>query len=96
MTEIKGYENYTIDRDGKIWSKKSDIFLKPLVANKGYLMVGLYKNGKKKTFGIYHLLALAFIPNPENKLEVDHIYLIIKKNLCLNIIGFKKEVILLT
>ena len=73
MTEIKGYENYTIDRDGKIWSKKSDRFLKPIVANKGYLMVGLYKNGKKKTFGIYHLLALAFIPNPENKLEVDHI-----------------------
>ena len=39
----------------------------------GYMMVGLSKNGKVKTFLVHRLLALAFIPNPENKTDVDHI-----------------------
>jgi hypothetical protein len=41
--------------------------------NNGYLLVDLYKNGKRKHHLIHRLVAQAFIPNPKNKSEVDHI-----------------------
>ena len=39
----------------------------------GYQVVTLCKDRCSKTFYIHRLLAEAFIPNPENKLYVDHI-----------------------
>ena len=36
------------------------------------MVVGLYKNGKRKQFKVHRLLALHFIPNPENKPQIDH------------------------
>ena len=39
----------------------------------GYMRIELSKNGKKNKFQIHRLLALAFIPNPENKPYIDHI-----------------------
>lgn len=38
-----------------------------------YPKTGLSKNGKTKTYYIHRLVAQAFIPNPENKREVNHI-----------------------
>ena len=38
----------------------------------GYLRVNLYKNGKEANFFVHRLVARAFIPNPENKPEVNH------------------------
>ena len=39
----------------------------------GYLLVYLYTdNGKKRTVPVHQVVARAFIPNPENKPEVDH------------------------
>lgn len=48
MKDIKGYESkYAITSCGKVWSYKSNRFLKPRVDRDGYLAVGLYnKNGK--------------------------------------------------
>jgi hypothetical protein len=41
--------------------------------NGGYLQVVLQNNGIKKTIKIHRLVAEAFLPNLENKLEVNHI-----------------------
>ena len=72
--EIEGYEDYTIDENGNVWSKYSDRFLNPSLRKKGgYSQVSVSKNGKRNTFGIHQLLALTFIPNPDNKPTVDHI-----------------------
>ena len=38
----------------------------------GYLTVDLYKNGKRSTKRVNRLVAGAFIPNPDNKPEVNH------------------------
>ena len=39
---------------------------------KGYLETHLYINNKNKVFKVHRLVAMAFIPNPENKPEVNH------------------------
>ena len=72
MTEITGYENYTIDETGLVMNIKFNRIMKLTINNKGYLKIGLYKNNKTKFFLVHRLLALAFIPNPNNYPEVDH------------------------
>ena len=69
---IQGYENYEVSSEGDIRNKKGKI-LKPGKNSCGYLYVVLYKNGKRKNFLVHRLVAIAFIPNPENKPTVNHI-----------------------
>jgi len=38
-----------------------------------YMNIGLTNNGKRKHFRVHRLLALHFIPNSENKPQIDHI-----------------------
>ncbi len=40
---------------------------------RGYERVTIYKNGKRKDFQVHRLVADAFIPNPDNKPQVNHI-----------------------
>ena len=39
----------------------------------GYEKVCIWKNGKSVNFFVHRLVAIAFIPNPENKPQVNHI-----------------------
>ena len=71
--EINDYPNYLIYEDGKVWSKKRKKFLKPVINIYGYFIIALCENGTAKTFILHRLIALHYIPNPNNKLEVDHI-----------------------
>jgi len=79
--EIQGYENYLIYPDGRVYSKNIKRFKKayPNLRTK-YIQCQLCKDGKHKTFKIHRLVALHYIPNPENKPEVDHINRDIKDN----------------
>lgn len=47
--------------------------ISPALTPKGYLTLSLSKNGKVTKYRVHRLVAEAFIPNPENKLKVDHI-----------------------
>jgi len=71
--EIIGYENYLIYENGQVFSKKNKRFLKPRVDRYGYLSIQISKNNQRKNVRIHRLIALYFIPNPENKRCVDHI-----------------------
>lgn len=73
--DINGYEgSYKISNLGNVYSLVRNRILKPNIkAKNGYLYVVLYKNGKPKTHNIHRLIAVAFIPNPENKPVIDHI-----------------------
>ena len=77
INEIKGFEEfegYGITGCGKVWSFKTNKFLSPNKNYKGYLSVCLTNsNGYKKTVAIHRLVALAYIPNPNNYDTVDHI-----------------------
>ena len=43
------------------------------VGRSKYVQIGLYKDFKQKTTQVHRLVAIAFIPNPENKIQVNHI-----------------------
>ena len=71
--DIKDYEGlYAITRDGRVWSYRSNKFLKPRLV-RGYHQVILCKEGKGKTYYIHRLVAKVFIPNPDNKPQVNHL-----------------------
>ena len=52
---------------------KRKTVLKPFKNKRGYLEVNLYKNSKSIPKVLHRRVALAFIPNPENKPQVNHI-----------------------
>lgn len=86
---IKGYEGlYQVSNLGRVKSikrliydinKKQNVYiqketiLKYGLNHKGYKMVKLQKNKQKKTISIHRLVALTFIPNPNNLEQVNHI-----------------------
>lgn len=70
---IKGYENYVICSNGSIFSIKSRKHLKARNNGRGYLHVGLCKNGRQNMYLIHRLIAVHFIENPHNKPYIDHI-----------------------
>lgn len=72
MKKIDGFEKYSITRDGRVWSWKSNKFLSHGLAGKGYPNVVLWKDGKGYGRHIHRLMAETYIPNPDNKREVNH------------------------
>ena len=70
--EIQGYPNYLIFPEGYVVNSKGKILKTNLTTN-GYDGITLYNQGKGKTINIHRLVAEHYIPNPENKPEVDHI-----------------------
>ena len=71
--EIIDYPNYLIHRDGRVFSKIKNKFLKHRDNGSGYKIVGLHKNCKPKNFYVHRLLGIHYLENPENKPTIDHI-----------------------
>jgi len=84
--EIPGYEKtYAISNHGKVKSLRKNKILKNLYDRKGYLYIGLSKNGKETKFKIHRLVAINFIDNPKNLPQVDHIDRVKDNNLLTNL-----------
>lgn len=86
FVDIIGYEGiYKININGEIKSltrivehgvyKKTikEKIIKPCIGNCGYYIVSLSNKKNKKSFNLHRLIAKCFIPNPENKPQVNHI-----------------------
>lgn len=68
---IDGHETYEVSDQGEVSNKLGQV-LKPQ-PKRGYHCVQLYRDGKSKLFLIHRLVAGAFLDNPENLPQVDHI-----------------------
>lgn len=75
--DVVGYEGlYRVSNYGVVIGLYRRKYGKPLSAaknNKGYRYVCLYKNGQSRCYKVYRIVATAFIPNPDNLPEIDHI-----------------------
>lgn len=72
--DVKDYEGfYKISKNGEIWSCFYNKIMSPQLSEDGYYKIVLSKKGLQKKCSIHRLLALQYIPNLENKQEVDHI-----------------------
>ena len=87
--DIEDYPTYQVSTEGRIRRKarmqnvgiknvkkafKEERILKPLKLTKGYLGIILYdEKMKAKTFKIHRLVAKAFIRNPDNLPQVNHL-----------------------
>lgn len=70
---VLGFEEYyLVSNFGRVWSIRSECCIK-LKKNQGYLRATLSVNGLRKDYAVHRLVALAFIPNPENKPTVNHL-----------------------
>lgn len=83
---VVGYEGlYEISNLGRVkslkgWNGKEYVsrekFLKSHISastpNYSRKVVDLKKNGKRRTFRVHRLIAMAFIPNPDNLPEINH------------------------
>ena len=73
--KIRSLERYVPSKNQSI---TFDLFIKgrilKLYTNKnGYVYINLRRDSKTKHARLHRLVAKAFIPNPQNKLEVNHI-----------------------
>lgn len=74
---VVGFEGYymvsNLGRIKSLHKRYEGLILKPYDEGHGYRMVDLYKDNIKQKCRVHRLVAMAFIPNPLNKREVDHI-----------------------
>lgn len=75
---IDEFPDYEVSNYGNVRRKFRRLegykYLKPQLTERGYLAVILYNNKtkKRKRFRVHRLVAKAFIPNTDNKPQVNH------------------------
>jgi|LauGreDrversion4_2_1035121.scaffolds.fasta_scaffold52823_4 hypothetical protein len=70
---ITDFPKYEVSDIGNVRVKESKYIMKPFKNEPGYLRIGITNDfNKRKKFYIHRLVAIEFLPNPENKLTINH------------------------
>lgn len=85
MKDIPGFEGlYEVDEYGNVYGKPKRVKHRNIMMyisrrvcrqhpnKKGYPTVYIYKSSKKYTFRTHRLVAICFIPNPNNLPQINH------------------------
>lgn len=73
MKPIAGWEGlYEITEDGKVYSLKRNIFLKPRLSMDGYNRVCLCNDKFRREYRVARLVAETFLEKPIDKTQVNH------------------------
>jgi hypothetical protein len=69
---ISENKKYEVSNLAQIRNKKTKRILKKYINNDGYEQIGLWEQKEQKNHQVHRLVALAFIPNPNNFPQVNH------------------------
>ena len=69
--QVRGFLNYEVSNLGNVRNTKKNKIMS-IYKRKGYCLVKLSINGKAKEMKVHRLVALEFIPNPDNYSCVNH------------------------
>lgn len=70
---IENTPNYSVSNLGRVKNNKTQRIMKPKLIRGQYESVCLRKNKMNTYHTVHRLVAIAFIPNPNNKPQVNHI-----------------------
>lgn len=70
---IEEFPNYQINENGDIKSFRNNKVITNKLNHGGYHYVGLWYEGKLHSRLVHRLVAQTFIPNPDNKPQVNHV-----------------------
>lgn len=74
MKSIKGYEGlYSITKSGKVWSHRSNRYIKCSPTTRGYRKVALCHKGEVTTKFVHRLVMESYKPTLNQGLDVNHI-----------------------
>lgn len=71
--KIPDYPNYSVTYNGRIFNHNTERFMAFWIMPEGYFRLNIKNESGQKKFLVHRLIALTFIPNPENKPQVNHI-----------------------
>lgn len=70
---VEEFPNYEVSENGQIRNRTTGHIKSQRIKNNGYVITDLSRNGEVKTVHIHRIVAKAFLPNPQNYSEVNHI-----------------------
>jgi len=73
MQRLKGFNKYSVDKYGHIFSHYTNKYLKPRLGKGGYLYLSLSKDGKAYCKRVHRVIAEELVPNPKGLPQVNHI-----------------------
>ena len=77
QVNFKGYEQYQVTNDGKVFNTKTNHWIKPYIGKLGYIIYNLSNSetNKRTNISAHRLVAYTYLSLPDliNSYEVDHI-----------------------
>lgn len=74
MEQWKKYNyNYEVSSEGRVRNRLTKKIKAQVEHKFGYMYISFYDSGKQKMKSVHRMVAEAFIPNPNNLREVNHI-----------------------
>ena len=69
---IKGYEKYSINKEGRVFGHRDNKWLKPSINKDGYNQVSIRINGENKDLLVHELVAKAYLNIRKDRTFLSH------------------------
>jgi len=72
VRKLKGFDNYSIDEYGNVFSFNKNRYLKPSIDKDGYVIITFSCDSKPKKFKVHRLVAELFLEDFTKEKQVNH------------------------
>lgn len=72
FVDVPGFNQYMVSQEGEIYSKTQRKIMNKRLDGSGYERISIRKDNKAYPFGVHEVVALAYIPDPDNLPIINH------------------------